>query len=360
MVEVGSGPQERVRALLPHEWSIRVVSSDEIDTLDSTIQTDLVVLDLGTPQLDTWAVVTQLARAKATAGLPLLLASMRPGAGWVLGLAGALAKPVNPRTLWLTVERLNLPLRAKVLVVDDDPNSNETVARRLEYESYQVLRAPDGEEALDIAREARPEVLVINPLVADGQGFALVAGVQGIDAEPLTRFLFLLPEKLRTEDAQWLIDQIEAESRGAIDAQGVVREIERAMVVREDTPTLVKAEQDAPLVLIVEDDPLYQRLLSVYLTDAGCRVAVAENGYEALDQLGEVQPDLITLDLSLPDLDGFSVLDVLRKQPNGKDIPVVILSGMADRGAVLGANAFLSKPVGRAQLLRVMKDLGVG
>lgn len=360
LVEVGLGPQERIRDLLPEEWSIRLASPDEIDTLDSSVSADLVVLDLGTPQVDTWAMVTRLARAEATAGLPLLLASIRPTAGWVLGLAGALAKPVNPRTLWLAVERLQLPHRAKVLVVDDDPNSNETVARRLEYESYQVLRAPDGEEALDIAREARPDALIINPLVADGQGFALVAGIRAIGAEPLTRFLLLLPETLRPEDSQWLIDQVEAESRGPLDAQQVAREIKRATVVGYDSATHLKAEPDAPLVLIVEDDPLYQRLLSVYLTDVGCRVSVAENGYEALALLGEERPALITLDLSLPDLDGFSVLEVLRKQPNGKDIPVVILSGMADSGAVLGAAAFLSKPVGRDQLLSVMRNLGVG
>ena len=360
LVEVGEAPQQRIRDLLPSCWAIRAISQPEIDSLDSSETPDLVALDLGKPHRETWAVMTQLAGAEATAGLPLLLASVRSGGGWALGVAGALAKPVNPRALWLAVQRLRLPKRAKVLVVDDDPNSNETVARRLEYESYQVLRAPDGEEALDIAKAARPDALIINPLVADGQGFALVEGIRSLAMEPLTRVLLLLPEVLTTQEATWLVEQVEAASQSPLDEQKVASEIERATAVGETASEDEDAGRDAPLVLIVEDDPLYQRLLSVYLTDAGCRVSVAENGYEALEQLAAERPALVTLDLSLPDLDGFSVLDVLRKQPNGMDIPVVILSGMADRGAVVGANAFLSKPVGRDELLNVMKELGVG
>lgn len=110
-------------------------------------------------------------------------------------------------------------------------------------------------------------------------------------------------------------------------------------------------------VLVVEDNPQAAKLLSVYLAQAGYRVLTAENGSHALELAAQCHPMAITLDLLLPDRDGWQVLADLKASPATQDIPVVIVS-VLDRqelGFRLGAEDYLVKPVERPKLLQALK-----
>lgn len=110
-------------------------------------------------------------------------------------------------------------------------------------------------------------------------------------------------------------------------------------------------------ILVVEDNPQAAKLLSLYLTQAGYRVLLARNGIRALELAGRCHPLAITLDLLLPDIDGWDVLAGLKASPLTRDIPVVIVS-VLDRqslGFHLGASAYLVKPVERAELLHALR-----
>jgi len=110
-------------------------------------------------------------------------------------------------------------------------------------------------------------------------------------------------------------------------------------------------------VLVVEDNPQAAKLLSLYLIQAGYRVLTAENGNRALELAARCHPMAITLDLLLPDRDGWQVLADLKASPVTRDIPVVIVS-VLDRqelGFRLGATEYLVKPVERSQLLQALK-----
>lgn len=110
-------------------------------------------------------------------------------------------------------------------------------------------------------------------------------------------------------------------------------------------------------ILVVEDNPQAAKLLSLYLTQAGYAVLVAPNGVRALALAGQCHPLAITLDLLLPDIDGWEVLAGLKASPLTRDIPVVIVS-VLDRqslGFQLGASEYLVKPVERTELLHALK-----
>jgi DNA-binding response OmpR family regulator len=110
-------------------------------------------------------------------------------------------------------------------------------------------------------------------------------------------------------------------------------------------------------ILVVEDNPQAAKLLTLYLTQAGYDVLVADNGVSALELAGQCHPLAITLDLLLPGLDGWEVLSELKASPLTRDIPVVIVS-VLDRqsfGFQLGASAYLVKPVERAELLHALR-----
>lgn len=110
-------------------------------------------------------------------------------------------------------------------------------------------------------------------------------------------------------------------------------------------------------ILVVEDNPQAAKLLTVYLTQAGYDVLVADNGVSALELAGQCHPLAITLDLLLPGLDGWEVLSELKASPLTRDIPVIIVS-VLDRqsfGFRLGASEYLVKPVERAELLHALR-----
>lgn len=110
-------------------------------------------------------------------------------------------------------------------------------------------------------------------------------------------------------------------------------------------------------VLVVEDNPQAAKLLSLYLDQAGYQVLIAKNGRQALTLAAKCQPMAITLDLLLPDVDGWQVLSELKNLTLTRHIPVVIVS-VLDRqvlGFRLGASDYLVKPVDRAELLHALR-----
>lgn len=115
-------------------------------------------------------------------------------------------------------------------------------------------------------------------------------------------------------------------------------------------------------ILLIEDDPLSARLADLLLKSEGYQVTIAKNGLIGLKIAHETLPDLILLDLMLPGLDGFEVLNRLRADPQTADVRVVIVSSKAqptDRATALkiGANDYLTKPYRKNHLLEVVRSL---
>jgi len=101
-------------------------------------------------------------------------------------------------------------------------------------------------------------------------------------------------------------------------------------------------------VLLIEDDPAVLEMYRMKLSLDGYHVEVATNGEEGLNKARELHPDIIFLDIRLPIMDGFEVLQELRQRDDTAQIPVIILSNygekeLVDRGLRLGANEFLIK-----------------
>jgi DNA-binding response OmpR family regulator len=116
---------------------------------------------------------------------------------------------------------------------------------------------------------------------------------------------------------------------------------------------------DAPLVLVVEDDPHIATVLRMYLEADGYRVQVASDGREAIEMARSLAPFAVTLDISLPKLDGWSVLNALKHEPATAQIPVIIVSIVDNRdfGLVLGATEYIVKPIDHERLRSVLRGL---
>jgi two-component system, OmpR family, alkaline phosphatase synthesis response regulator PhoP len=118
----------------------------------------------------------------------------------------------------------------------------------------------------------------------------------------------------------------------------------------------------AALILSVDDEPDVTDLVRFHLTKAGHQVLTAASGHEAIEIIRLNQPDLILLDLMLPDIDGFGVCEILRRAPRTATIPVVILTAWATTdarhlGLDLGALDYLTKPFSPRELTARVKHL---
>ena len=110
-------------------------------------------------------------------------------------------------------------------------------------------------------------------------------------------------------------------------------------------------------VLVIDDDPVVQDLMKSFLTREGYTVTLADSGPAGLLRARELKPDVITLDVAMPGMDGWSVLAALKHDPELREIPVVILT-MSDNkslGYALGATEYLMKPIDRERLASVLR-----
>jgi chemosensory pili system protein ChpA (sensor histidine kinase/response regulator) len=115
-----------------------------------------------------------------------------------------------------------------------------------------------------------------------------------------------------------------------------------------------------PTILFVEDTTEQRDLIAMFLGMNGYQVEVANNGIEGLTQARKLKPDLILLDLGMPKMDGYQMMEELRADETLKDTPVVVISAWAaakhrERAEAAGADAFITKPFELTHILTMVQ-----
>jgi twitching motility two-component system response regulator PilG len=114
-------------------------------------------------------------------------------------------------------------------------------------------------------------------------------------------------------------------------------------------------------VMVIDDSNTIRRSAEIFLTQAGCQVILAENGFEALAKVNDHQPNIIFCDILMPRLDGYQTCALIKRSPRFHDTPVVMLSskdGLFDRarGRMVGSVEYLTKPFTKDSLLNVVRQ----
>ncbi len=116
-----------------------------------------------------------------------------------------------------------------------------------------------------------------------------------------------------------------------------------------------------PRILIVDDEGDFIELVKFRLANLDCDFLVANDGVNALSQARQFKPDLILLDILLPDLDGLSVCEILKRQPGTKKIPIIFMSALTSdvtkRTATMHAEDFFTKPLDLNRLEKRITEL---
>jgi PAS domain S-box-containing protein len=266
-------------------------------------------------------------------------------------------------SLPLAVETLPAPsdddaTGPKVLVVDDDEHIVQLLRHHLETEGYQVLTAQRGEDVFQLAKSEKPVLITLDILLADINGFEVLEQLKGDSA---------------TSEIPVIIVSVvpDAETRGlALGAAGYIGkpfEERQVLSLVQEVLSSVGNGDNALLnhVLVVDDDRHIVNWLKEALSNSGFVVQGAYNGHEAVALAREDSPDLILLDLKMPDMDGYEVIRNLRGQHATRNIPVIVITGSSfdddyDQVNVfgMGVEHMLTKPFTVETLVEEIKRVG--
>jgi PAS domain S-box-containing protein len=243
--------------------------------------------------------------------------------------------------------------RPLVLVVDDNPQAAEILVRHLDAGGFRSELARTGPEALSMARDLKPVAITLDILLPEIDGWEVlnrlkadestqnipVVVVSVIDNPALGRALGALDYFVKPVDAKALLSRL-----------------------RQYTFT-TKVEGDPVRVLVVDDELDNLDLLDALLKPAGFGVLKASSGREGIEMAMSQLPNLILLDLVMPDLNGFDVVEALRVEETTRSIPIMVLTAkaltVADKRALNNqvAAIFQRKSVAGTELIAWLRDI---
>jgi adenylate cyclase len=206
------------------------------------------------------------------------------------------------------------PLGDCVLVIDDDLTARELIANYLREAGFSVVTAAGGREGLKRAGELHPIAITLDVLMPDIDGWTVLAALRG---NPKLCNIPVVMATITDPDRKGM----------ALGAVGyLTKPIDRDRLIALLRPFQTRVRRTR--ILVVEDDSMQRERICSWLESEHWLVNQAENGLVALDRLAEEPPDIILLDLMMPEMDGFQFITALQARPVWRNIPVIVITAL--------------------------------
>jgi signal transduction histidine kinase/CheY-like chemotaxis protein/transcriptional regulator with GAF, ATPase, and Fis domain len=205
-------------------------------------------------------------------------------------------------------------VKKRILVIDDDPDAVYLLQENLSQQEFEIIGARNGQDGIHLARVGKPQAILLDIVMPGADGWQVL---HDLKADPATSnipvvFLTIVDKKalgLQLGAAAYLLKPLDpVEVRDALDR------------VIGDAPARKKH------VLVVDDDPNIVDMLRQFLPESNFSLESAQDGVEGLQAVEVNCPDIILLDIIMPRLDGFGVVERLRANPQTRDIPIIVIS----------------------------------
>jgi signal transduction histidine kinase len=251
----------------------------------------------------------------------------------------------------------------KALIIDDSRTATAVLSHYLHSLGIATVVHPRGAHALETVIQARPDVILLDILLPDSSGWDVLAQ---------------LKTNLHTRGIPVVIVSVEDDSARALAlgahaalvkpvTQSQLRQVlgmpepHRSAVGESTSDTAVAQAPPQPLVLLAEDNEANIVFLCDYLQVKGYRVVVARNGIEATALAQEVAPDMILMDIHMPEIDGLEATRRIRADTALAHIPIIAVTALAmpgdrERCLAAGATAYLSKPISLKALVNLLDE----
>ena len=301
-------------------------------------EVDLVVLDLMMPEVTGFDVLRGVREGKRNRSVPVVVLtakclSAEERRGLESSVSGVLEKSEcdEDQVLGAVSQALRKPPSKKVplsrhspsaevsrdatiLIVEDEPGQRKLYRLYLEDAGFAVLEASDGEQGLKVLKDGKPDLILLDIEMPKMNGL---------------EFLGKLAE---SQDALTPVLVVSSRSApGEVRGLGTAGYLSKPVRRDELLNTVgclcqARGSLNSSQILLVDDDPKAIQLLSSYFDGTSFQVTVAYSGREALKLIQLEAPDVIVLDLMMPDLSGFEVLEKLQESPKTARLPVIVLT----------------------------------
>ena len=189
-----------------------------------------ITLDIIMPELDGWEVITRLKSDAATSHIPVVVVSVvdNPELGIALGAIDYFVKPVNASALVERLDRFDAPhapgnRKVRVLVVDDEPANRTLLTEALEPAGFTVMTASGGRDAIKIAKRSKPDLVLLDLLMPDVNGFDVVEALRADDKTRDTPIMVLTAANLTEVDKRQLNGRVsQILSRGSVATSDII------------------------------------------------------------------------------------------------------------------------------------------
>ncbi len=199
-----------------------------------------------------------------------------------------------------------------VLVIDDDPTIHDLMKRFLNKEGLTIVSATDGKQGLQVARTVRPDIITLDALMPRMDGWAVLASLKADpDLADIPVIMLTILDEKQMGYAMGVTDYMTK----PIDWQRL------AFMLRK-----YSCPHPPCQILVVEDNAEMREMLKRRLEKEGWIVKTVENGQVALKCIEQVSPEMILLDLMMPEMDGFQFLEEVRKRKEWQSIPIIVVT----------------------------------
>lgn len=311
--------------------TVTACSGKEALLIAQTHQLFAITMDIVMPDLDGWEVIQQLKANPETAPVPVIIVSVSDDrqTGFALGASDFITKPVDKEQLIRSLDNISRTKIQSVMVVDDNAIDRDNIVQILKEYSLDITETDGGLPCLELLEEKVPDLIILDLMMPDMGGFEVLTTIRGSSATVNTPVLIVTAKDLTREDKETLNRQmvpvIEKNNLSIHSLWDTLRH--RLKFLDLPAPEKTRgAVQKKKTILIVEDNPDTVIQIKQALEKSGYFVSTATGGAEALEYIKQAIPDGIILDLMMPEVDGFEVLERIRGTADTASLPVLILT----------------------------------
>jgi DNA-binding response OmpR family regulator len=277
--------------------------------------------------------------------------------------------PIEQRAVPMSQKREG-EVEKTILIADDDGDLVQMLALRCKQMGLRVFRSPDAMHALMGVNRVRPDLLVLDVNMPGGNGLSVCEMLSGDEKQTKIPIIIMtgdtseeMARRCHTLHAQYvpkgagLWDRLEPAIRNALDLPERPSSKETSsQAASETTPG-----RRLPKILVIDDDPEISKILKFRLERYGVDVLRAFSGMQGYWTALDMRPDMIILDMVMPDGSGNYVFGRLRSHPLTEKVPVLMLTGVNTPGVRrqmfgLGVDAYLTKPIDFMALLEHVRQ----
>jgi HAMP domain-containing protein/CheY-like chemotaxis protein/signal transduction histidine kinase len=337
-----------------------------------------ISLDVFLPDMLGWAVLSQLKHDPSTRHIPVQMLTLDEDRqhGLARGAFSFLTKPASHDGIGAALSRIkeySSPRRRRLLIVEDNRAEQLGIQELLAHDDIEITVAESGRQALALLGEEPFDCVVLDLRLPDMSGFEILERIR--DEEELRDLpvvVFTGKELSPEEDAQLhtmarsvVVKGVESPERLLDETALFLHRVVSDLPVEKQNllDRLHRSDDDlvGKPVLIVDDDVRNIFALSSVLERRGMKVVSASTGHEAISTIESKQDIAIVLmDIMMPGMDGYETMQVIRKNPAYRRLPIIALTAKAMKGdrekcLEAGASDYLAKPVNTEQLLSALR-----